>query len=125
MRRLYDLQKLSLPYSVHYTGQKVNPLHHVKLNEAAYKDLCVWFRFLTFPAHKMDRAVPFLRFLGDVQQGVPELRTDASGAMRLGFGAIFRSHYIYARWPIGFFKQRQPSIALLELLAVVIAHGQT
>ena len=39
--RLYDLQKLSLPYSVRYTGQKVNPLHHVKLNEAAYKDLCV------------------------------------------------------------------------------------
>ena len=79
------------------------------------------FRFLTFPTHKMDRAVPFLRFLGDVQQGVPELRTDTSGAMRLGFGAIFRSHYIYARWPIGFFKQRQPSIALPELLAVMIA----
>ena len=121
LHHLYDIQKLSLPVCQCHQGYRVNPNHHVKLSDGAYQDLCVWFRFLTFPAHGRDREVPFLCYLGTLPGGVPELKTDASGTMCLGFGALFRNHFLYSRWPVGFFKKRTPSIALLELFAVVVA----
>ena len=51
----------------------------------------------------------------------PELFMDTTGAVPLGFGFLFEEHWGFSRWPLSFFQQKKPSIALLELLAVAIA----
>ena len=50
-----------------------------------------------------------------------ELYTDSAGSIHLGLGAAYRDRYLVACWPLCFFKKHTPSIALLELIAVVVA----
>ena len=51
----------------------------------------------------------------------PELFAHVAGVPNLGIGFAFIEHWGYARWPITFFVQKRPSIALLELCMVVVA----
>ncbi len=54
------------------------------------------------------------------------LYTDAAGAQHLGFGCYCRGRWMAEVWPEGLFSQRDtpPSIAFLELFAVVLAVAQ-
>ena len=119
LRRLYSLLQKATPTGERNIAAKPNPAHHIRVTNAVAKDLKTWVTFLTSETLESDRQVPFVRQLGQVDG--PQLITDSAGSEKLGYGCIFRSRYMYARWPLGFFRQRKPSIALLELFAVVIA----
>ena len=119
LHRLYDMQKLALPVEKRFSIFKPNPQHHLKLSQGACKDLNTWLTFLLEEDHDRDRVVPFLWLL----QGVCglELYTDSAGSTKLGFRGAFKNFWTFGWWPLGFFKCRKPSIALLEFLAVVLA----
>ena len=115
LRRVYNLLSVKNPTKY----QKPNPNHHIKLSKGAVLDLKMWKKFIEAEGHSRDRVVPFLQMVGS-NRGV-ELFTDASGSSLLGAGFIFESFWGFCRWPVGFFREKTPSIALLELAAVVLA----
>ena len=47
--------------------------------------------------------------------------TDNSARHDFGFGAMFRKNWLFGQWEEGFIKDKDPSIAFLELYAVCIA----
>ena len=64
----------------------------------------------------------FIRYLEPTNDGI-QIFADASGNCSLGFSAYFpwTGEWICSRWPVSFFKQKKPSINLLELYAIVLA----
>ena len=79
----------------------------------------MWERFIANESLEQARRVPFLQMLRN--DFGPGLFTDAASAVSLGFGSSFEEHWGFSRWPLSFFWQKKPSIALLEFLAVAIA----
>ena len=79
----------------------------------------MWEEFIASKSLEQARRVPFLRMLRN--DFGPELFMDTTSAVSLGFGFLFEEHWGFSRWPLCFFQQKKPSIALLELLAVAIA----
>ena len=82
----------------------------------------MWKEFLTSDKFRHHREIPFIHLLDEHEHG-PALAADTAGTKGLGFGCTFadNGHWCYARWPIGFFWEKTPSITLLELYAIVIA----
>ena len=120
LRRLYDLQAKALPsQTVHCTKPK--PHYKIHLSKGVHQDLLMWKKFLSNPDFKIHREVKFLHLLSESNQGL-QIFADAAGNATLGFGCIFpeKGIWVYAYWPLGFFKQQTPSISLLELYAIVI-----
>lgn len=126
LRRLYDLQSKAIPSKYRgKTGIKPNPNFLVRINEGTRCDLALWLHFLNDREFYHHRQIPFLRFIS-TEQG-PLLFADASGNSCLGFGCYYpeNGERSYGRWPVGLFREngreKIPSIALLELLAIVMA----
>ena len=85
--------------------------HHVKLNAAARADLAVWLQFLQ---HFNGRSM-FLHEQWLSSQKV-RLYTDSAGS--LGYGAIYRSYWLYGPFPD---KWKNLNITFLELYPIVLA----
>ena len=106
-------------------AMKPNPNFHVRVNKEAQKDLLAWQKFLQ-NTDSMARTVLFLHLF--LTGGAPELITDASRVYSIG--CIFKCRFTHTHWPAGFTlldpnnsnptRHREPSIMLLELIAVVV-----
>ena len=120
LRRWYNLLQKAKPLKNRYLKHiKPNPNFKIKLTGEARKDLAMWQQFINLDEFTAAREVPFLQILGS--QTGPELFTDIAGSVNLGFGFIFQECWSFGHWPLTFFRVKKPSIALLELLAIVIA----
>ena len=93
--------------------------HHIKIDQEFKQDLRVWVYFLLNQSHV---ARPFVDTLGPEITSV-QLRfyTDASKAKSKGFGCVFGCHWTFGIWENNFIDQMDPSIAFLELFALVMA----
>ena len=82
----------------------------------------MWKKILSSLDFLIHREVKFLHLISQNNQG-PQIFADMAGNATLGFSCIFpkKGIWVYACWPLGFFKQQTPSISLLELYAIVIA----
>ena len=103
-------------------SNKPNPSFKIRLNKGLESDLLMWKKFLEDPKFAQHREIPFTIFLGDNQQG-PLLFADSTGKSSRGYGFVYpeKGLWAYGAWPTEFFKQKKPSIMLLELYAIVLA----
>ena len=99
-------------------NSKLKPHHHIKLPADVKLDLQVWVKFLTHP-NVYSR--PFIDFSEVLVADVMDFYSDASKNPKLGFGAKYESHYLYAKWNENFIIEKDPSITYLELYAVTAA----
>ena len=119
LRRWYDLLQKAKPLKHRYLKHvKPNPSFKVKLTNETKRDLAMWQNFIEADQFQLAREVPFLQVLGSLTG--PELYTDAAGSVNLGIGFLFEDCWSFGRWPLAFFRVKQPSIALLELIAIVV-----
>ena len=110
-RRLYSL-----------IDSKLQQHHHVKLTRELTLDLKMWLKFLKHPAIF---ARPFMDFTKEVTADDIFFFTDASKSFRTGCGGVckpvgHKGYWFYTAWNKAFLKQYQPSIAYLELYALVV-----
>ncbi len=103
IRRLYDAQ-MGLPQ--HY---------HVGVTPEMKLDLRVWLQFL----QESSRGMPFVDTTLIPADHVG-FSTDASGDPDLGWGCSLGQEWCQGCWPPGFIEDEQPSIAWLELYALVV-----
>ena len=100
--------------------QKIlKPYHHVRLDREFKLDCEVWKSFL------MESTIGVCRPMIDLSEHLTATQidfwTDASAAPDLGFGGVYGKHWLFGAWPPGFIKDKKPSIAYLELYALVIS----
>ena len=78
--------------------------------------------FLQANASLSEHSVSFLDWLATFQDSV-QLFTDTAGSCALGFGCVFKAHWVHGCWgDTTIFRQGiTPNITLLELLAIVTA----
>ena len=101
----------------HMSNGNLKAHHHVRVNLEMRADLAMWLTFLNHPSAFVRGFIDMSRF-----HYATEIRmaSDASKAISLGFGAICGDSWTYAQWPEGFIEQYDPSIAYLELYALVV-----
>ena len=92
--------------------------HHVRIDEEFRNDCKIWLNFL-----QDDEAVcrPFVDFTKTITARKLRFATDASWNPHLGFGCMFRTHWMYSQWEPFYIKKFKPSIEYLELYALCIA----
>ena len=97
---------------------KLKPYHHVKLDNEFKFDCLVWKQFLE---SELSQVVcrPMLDLSEHVSAVELDFATDASAGETLGWGGVFGEHWIFGIWPPRFIKDKRPSIAYLELFALV------
>ena len=92
--------------------------HHVRLDREFKFDCEVWRIFLS-----MDTTSVVLRPLIDLYQESTSVEmdfySDSSASESLGFGVVFGRHWMFGAWPPQFIRTFKPSIAYLELFALV------
>ena len=100
--------------------QILRPHHHVRLDSEFKLDCEVWRSFLS-----QEDASVVCRSMMDLTEHLTanqiDFWTDASATKHLGFGGVFGKHWLFGRWPPGFIETYKPSIAYLELFALVIS----
>ena len=105
-----------------YTGGRLLPHHHIKVNTEIRQDLTVWLKFLENPAIYCR---PFIDYTNLWTAQELDWYTDASKNTRLGFGGIFDRDWFYQKWGEDgneqFIEQADPSIGFLELYAVTVS----
>ena len=110
-RRLYSLIDV-----------KLEQHHHVKLTQETVRDLKMWLKFLQHPAVF---ARPFMDFTKEITANDVFFFTDASKSFRTGCGGVCKlegqpGFWFYTPWDKVFLQEHQPSIAYLELYALVV-----
>ena len=97
---------------------KLKPYHHIKLDNEFKFDCQVWKQFL-----QSNESQVVCRPMLDLSKHSTTIQlnfaTDASACENLGWGGVFRDHWIFGIWPPHFIKDKNPSIAYLELFALV------
>ena len=106
-----------------FSGKNVEHLktyHHVCLDSEFHSDCQVW---LTFLNDKFIKAVskPYADLSQEEIATELEFFSDASLNENYGVGARFGNEWIFAQWPEGFIKEKNPSIQYVELLGLVLA----
>ena len=112
LRRLYDHMKTS-------DGTELKQYHHVRVNKQIRDDCQMWLTFLTGDQQALCR--PFVDLKVFDTSETLDFYTDSSACETLGFGCIFRSRWMFGQWEPGFIRECNPSIAYLELAALVMA----
>ena len=101
-------------------GKHLKPHHHIRIDAEFRFDCLIWQTFLK---HHRDQAV--CRPMVDLNKltSAKDLffYSDASTNPKLGFGAIYDKHWIYAQWEPNYVLDFKPSIEYLELLALTAA----
>ena len=103
-----------------YTSSKgdkaLKPHHHIKIDLGMHEDLGMWLKFLQHPTVYCR---PFLDIDKVWHATEISMYSDASRGETLGFGGICEDSWMYGRWEEDFIKDYEPSIAYLELYALV------
>ena len=100
-------------------GRLLKQYHHINLDVEFKGDCTMWLRFLDHEDLAMVVSRPFIDL---TQASLPQTITfysDASAAEFLGYGVYFNEFWTFSQWEDGFIKQCNPSIAFLELYALV------
>ena len=92
--------------------------HHIRLDKEFKFDCEVWRIFVS---QHMSQAVcrPLIDIDGISSSQELDFYSDLSAAETLGFGVIYKRHWMFGRWPVGFLRRYKPNIAYLELFALV------
>ena len=98
------------------SGRKLKSYHHVSLDKNFSQDCKTW---LLFPNNINNKTIarPFIDLEVFITSEQINFYTDASNA--LGFGCVFGKEYTWGVWEKSFIKKCDPSIAYLELYALV------
>ena len=103
-------------YSLLVGGSKLKPHHHIHLNQETKDDLHMWLDFLHHPSVY---ARGFMDFSKTILADQISMFSDASKNESLGYGGICGNSWLYGKWPTHFISKEDPSIAYLELYALV------
>ena len=98
------------------TGRILKKYHHINLNQEFREDCKVWEMFLN-NLNMVNR--PLIDF-SDESTETLQIYSDASLNEELGFGCWFNRFWTFGIWERGFVKKYRPSIAYLELFALVV-----
>ena len=92
--------------------------HHVRLDGEFKLDCQVWLEFLR-PASEAVVSCPMVD-LSQKQVHSVDIKffSDASASEVLGFGCVFKSHWLSGSWPRDFIRNCKLSIEYLELFAL-------
>ena len=93
------------------------PDHHLYVKQEMKQDLRAWRVFLT---SQEIFSHPFFHFDINAEAVITPFYTDASRADDLGCGGICGSDYFILQWEDDLIKDYQPSIAFLELYALMV-----
>ena len=104
-------------------GNKLKQFHHVNLKRDFIQDCQMWKSFLStavnMPKHLYH---PFVDFETEKHTSTTlQFFSDASKKDTLGMGTNFKNKWLVAQWPENFIKIFDPSIKILELLALTMA----
>ena len=92
--------------------------HHVKLDAEFKLDCQVWLTFLMDSKIEKLCCRPMLDLSESVIAKDIGFASDASAAVKLGFGAVLGNCWIFGAWGPDFIKTYKPSIEYLELFAL-------
>ena len=98
--------------------KKLRPYHHININKSMRQDMRMWLEFLSL-AGIYNR--PFLDLSNDVTATQIFWYTDAAKGESRGCGGVCEKRWFAIKWPRGFIKDFDPSIAFLELYAVAVS----
>ena len=101
-------------------GRILKQHHHVNLGGTFIKDCLVWKQFLT-DGQQPGLCRPFIDVNGFLDAKELNFYTDSSLGRTKGMGGIFNNRWIWAKWGTDFIDEQRPSIAFLELYALVAA----
>ena len=121
-RRMYAKYSHILNFGgapTHQAGYKLKKYHHVRLDAEFKSDCLVWLSFLE---GNLSETVcrPMVDIANDGRDSHQiGFYSDGSGSELLGFGALLGNNWIQGVWGEQFMKDCKPSIAFLELYALV------
>ena len=117
MRSMYDKLKLRKK-----DGTMLKQHHHVSLNSEFINDCRTWVWFLDRVVNN-DKGIcrPFIDFSTSITNIELCFYTDASKNPDYGVGAIFGQEWFKLQWPVNFIREKDPSIAFLELYGLTLA----
>ena len=98
------------------SGRKLKSYHHVSLDKNFRQDCKTWLLFLNNINNKSITR-PFIDLEVFITSEQIDFYIDASKA--LGFGCVFSKEYTWGVWEESFIKKCDPSIAYLELYALI------
>ena len=100
----------------HTAGKTMKPHHHLKISQEMRLDLQAWEAFLKHPAVFCQSFIDFSKLW---EADEVQVFSDASRNFQLGMGGISEKSWLYTAWEQDFMTNNQPSIAYLELYAVL------
>ena len=100
----------------HLQDNNLRPYHHIHVTQEMRLDLTMWEKFLIHPAAF---ARPFMDFSKVYVAEDIDFYSDAAKNPELGFGAKCGLAWMAQKWDSKFIIEEDPSIAYLELYAVV------
>ena len=113
-RRLYTVTTVS-DKAKQRAVKKLKSHHHIRVSMEMCLDLSMWKQFLQHPSVYCR---PFIDFSKDVMAETINIFSDASHNWNLGMGATCHASWMYQMWDPVFVKDKEPSIAYLELYAL-------
>ena len=91
--------------------------YHVRLDAEFKLDCGIWLQFLQGDLRTVVNR-PMIDLDDQVHAREIGFSSDASAAVTLGFGSIYKNRWIQGEWGVNFMKQFEPSIEYLELFAL-------
>ena len=115
LHRLYSLTTRKTK-----SGKLLLPHHHIKLTSESKSDLAMWLQFLHSP---QVYARPFVDFSHEFSAMEIDMFSDSSGNFGLGFGAIYKTNWMFGKWMESCpnIAELKPMIEYLKLFAVTAA----
>ena len=101
-------------------GDKLKQYHHVSLGKEFLSDCEIWKEFLTNSTCVARNCRPYVDVNLYEEATNLDFYTDASLNGKLGCGGVFKNRWFILTWPSGFVENYHPSIAYLELYALVM-----
>ena len=100
----------------YFSMAKLKPHHHITLKSTLKADLKMWLAFLDHPSIF---CCPFMDMSKTLNSREVNMYSDASRNHRLGFGVYCQKDWTMQQWQKSFIVKHRPSIAYLELFALV------
>ena len=105
---------------VKFANTSLKQHHHIRL-DAEYKADCkVWLSFLQQNG-RASVCRPFIDLEEKLNAVELDFYSDAAKGVKLGLGAVFQQHWLFAQWENDYINVCNPSIEYLELLGLCIA----
>ena len=106
MRRLYG----------YTSGSQLKLHYHMQITSEIRADFTMWMEFLNHPSVY---ARGFMDFCVTLVADEKSMFSDAAKSWKLGYGAVCYNSWLYGQWESNFIEKYDPSIAYLELNALV------